>query len=132
MYLRFVSPVPADRGRGGYGLFDATRVAHDPATPEAHRIAITEELGWFRRHLPVPAARHFEVRSRGRWYDEGICWFRDDAREMLAHAFVLSALLRDLGVPIHRLHTRRPGQILYRDAWQIVAKPTAETPVMWE
>jgi hypothetical protein len=31
-------------------------------------------------------------------------------------------------VPIAKRATRRPGQILYRDAWQIVAKPEQATP----
>lgn len=132
MYVRFVSPRPADRARGHYGLFAASGVWRDPDTPEAHAAAIREEVVWFRRNLPVPHWRCFEVKSRRRYYNEGICWFRDDAREMLRHAFVLTALLRDLGVLVGRLHTDRPGQILYRDAWQIVAKPDKATPVRWE
>jgi hypothetical protein len=54
-----------------------------------------------------------------------------DAREMIAHAFALQALLSECGVPVIKVATHRPGQILYRDAYQIVAKPEAATPTVW-
>lgn len=47
-------------------------------------------------------------------------------------AVALIVLLGDVGVLVRRLHAHRSGQILYRDDWQIVAKPEAETPVRWE
>jgi hypothetical protein len=132
MYVRFVSPARADRGRGHYGIFDAAGgVIHDRAADEPLRRAIREELDWFNVHLPVPTGSHFRVKSRKHWYAEGICWFRAEAREMVRHAHLLAALVSELGVPIARLHTRRPGQILYRDDWQVVAKPAADTPVRW-
>jgi hypothetical protein len=42
---------------------------------------------------------------------------------MLVHAFTLAALIEEGGVPIERIWTRDPGQILYRDDYQVVAKP---------
>ena len=48
---------------------------------------------------------------------------------MIARAFGLAAL--ECGVPERKVPTRRPGTILYRDPWRIVAKPEAATPVMW-
>ena len=136
MYLRFVSPVPADRARGHYGLFrPAYGVARARETPDGLRCAIRAELDWFEDKLPVPPRWRFDVKSKKRYYAEGICWFRADtgyrAREMLAHAYVLVSLLREEGVFITRLETEVPGQILYRDDWQIVAKPSAVTPVRW-
>jgi hypothetical protein len=132
MYLRFVSPIGADRRRGQYGLFTpAFDVEHHCTTPEAISRAVRAELDWFNANLPAPKGRHFRVKSCKRWYSEGICWFRDDAREMIAHANVLAGLLDECGLAIVRLHTRHPGQILYRDAYQIVAKPAAVTPVTW-
>jgi hypothetical protein len=50
---------------------------------------------------------------------------------MVGHAFALAALIGECGVPIAKRVTHRPGQILYRDAWQIVAKPDAATPTTW-
>lgn len=83
--------------------------------------------------MPVPSPRRdaFCVKSRGRWYADGSCWFVAEAREMIAHAFVLGSLLREIGVPVRKVATRRPGTVLYRDRWQIVAKPIEATPTAW-
>ncbi len=71
------------------------------------------------------------MKSRRRFRPDGICWFTDSAREAIARAFAVAALLRDCGVPVAKVATHRPGQILYRDAWQIVAKPDEATPTTW-
>lgn len=132
MYLRFVSPVPANRARGAYGLFQAAlSVVYDPKISDEVYAPLREELDWFNDNLPAPSDRHFRVKSRRRWRDEGICWFRAEAREVIAHAHILAGLLYNHGVIIARLHTRTPGQILYRDDYQIVAKPCEATPVHW-
>ncbi len=130
MYLRFVSSLPAGRGRGAFGIFYAAGgCGYDHANAEFIRHAIRAELDWFNGNLPVPKGRHFAIKSRKRWYDDGICWFRAEAREMIGHAYVLASLLRDCGVLIERLRTEHPGQILYRDDYQVVAKPGRWTPV---
>ena len=131
MYVRFIVP---SRGRRGvdHGLFRHARSStEDSRVHEALREAIRLELDWFNANLPVPRQRVFLVKSRGRWLADGICWFLDDAREMIAHAFTLASLLRECGLPSAKVATRSPGQILYRDAWQIVAKPEEGTPIAW-
>ena len=84
-------------------------------------IALRRELDWFNDELPVP--RRFHVRARRVWWSDGVCWFRDDAREMLAHMHALVSLVEEIGVPVTRSWTRDPGQLLYRDRWQVVAMP---------
>ena len=131
MYVRFIVP---SRGRRGadHGLFrHAGFSADDGRVHAALREAIRIELDWFNANLPVPKRRVFLVKSRGRWLPDGICWFVDDAREMIVHSFALASLLRECGVAATKVATRRPGQILYRDAWQIVAKPEEGTPIAW-
>ena len=66
-----------------------------------------------------------------KWRSQGICWFRDNARDMIARAFGLRALLAECDILISELHTDQPGQILYKDAFQIIAKPAAATPTVW-
>lgn len=58
-------------------------------------------------------------------------YFYTAAREMVTHGFTLALLLRECGVPVSKLATHRPGQILYPDDYQIVAKPDAATPTLW-
>ena len=134
-YLRFITPrrrvrrVGADCGPFG-PAYDAV---WDPDVPRVLQDAIWYEIDWFERNLPVPKPRKdaFCVKSRGHWYPDGICWFVAEAREMIAHAFVLASLLGEIGVPVRKLATRRPGTVLYRDPWQIVAKPIEATPTVW-
>ena len=131
-YVRLITPqrrlrrCEADCGPFG-PAYDA---AWDPRVPPVLRDAIWYEIDWFEQNLPVPQPRRdaFCVKSRGRWYPDGICWFVAEAREMIAHAFVLASLLGEVGVPVRKVATRRPGTVLYRDNWQIVAKPCPATP----
>ncbi len=132
MYIRFLVPGRPVRAGVDCGLFrPAGAVAYDRRTPEPLARAIEHELDWFNAELPVPRRAAFLVKSRKRWRDEGICWFRDDAREMIARAYALAALLGECGLVVTKRATRRPGQILYRDDWQIVAKPDPATPTRW-
>ncbi len=125
MYVRFTTPGVVTRAHIAPGLF---RAAFDlwydrPGPADPVLAALREELDWFNAHLPVPT--RFGVVARGRHWSDGVCWFRDSASDMLAHANVLSALLMECGIQVERLWTRDPGQMLYRDAWQVVAKPEA-------
>ena len=134
MYVRFITPwwrLPRGVDCGLFG--PAYACARDPDVPEALAVALRAEIDWFETHLPVPrpARRAFCVRSRKSWRADGVCWFVDDARVAIAHAFALAALLGECGVPARKVATRRPGTVLYRERWQIVAKPDAATPVAW-
>ena len=63
-----------------------------------------------------------------KWYGgkgQAVPWpiISDHAHEMVRHAYALAALIEDCGISIQPIWTRDPGQILYRDLWQVVAKP---------
>src|SRR3546814_14504469 len=90
---------------------------------------VGKEIGLLVAYRPVPA--RCWVRSGGRGLPDGICWFVDDACEMIARAFALAALIGEAGVPTRKVATRRPGTILYRHPWQIVAKPEAAAATTW-
>lgn len=134
-YVRFITPswrvrrVDADCGpfRAAYDAM------YERDVPEVLRQAIWQEVDWFNQNLPVPKPHRkaFCVKSRGRWYPDGICWFVSEAREMIAHAFVLASLLGEVGVPVRKVWAGNPGQVLYRDPWQIVAKPSEATPLLF-
>ena len=134
-YVRFITPARrlrrVDANCGPFG--PAYAVLRERDVPEVLREAIWQEIDWFEQNLPVPTPRldAFCVKSRKRWYPDGICWFVAEAREMIAHAFVLASLLREVGVPVRKVATPRPGTVLYRDPWQIVAKPCPATPTVF-
>jgi hypothetical protein len=132
MYIRFITLWWEVRRGVHYGLFGpAYECARDADVPLVLREALWTEIDWFEANLPVPERSSFLVKSRRRFRADGICWFTDSAREAIARAFAVAALLRDCGVPVAKVATHRPGQILYRDAWQIVAKPDEATPTTW-
>ena len=132
MYVRFITPWWRLRRHVDCGPFGpAYEASRDRDVPEVLRVAIRHELDWFEDWLPVPGRDAFQVKSCRRWRRDGICWFVAEAREMIEHAFVLAALLDEVGVPVRKVATQRPGTILYRDRWQIVAKPIEATPTLF-
>lgn len=137
VYLRFTSSDAVHLGlrdgkRVHRGIFGpAYRVRRDKTYPLYLRKAIHQDLLWFEDKLPVPSRGHFCVRSKTWWRSQGICWFRDNAREMVSRAHGLRVLLLECDIFIASLRTERPGQILYKDDFQIIAKPDAATPTVW-
>lgn len=132
MYVRFIEPRRLHEARGDAGLFGAAyRLRDDDAlTPPYLRAAIAEEIDWFCRHLAVPDRFGVRTRRSDRAY-AGVCWFRPDAREFLSRAHGLAALLREGGVPVVKIKSRRPGDIVWRDAQQIVAIPKRGEERYW-
>ncbi len=132
MYIRFVSPVRLDSCRGHCGIFQsAIDIVYDNDTPEHIYLPLRELLDWFNTNLPKPQESVFSMRSCRKYIEVGICWFRDDAREMIRNAQVMAAILKECDIQIVQIATRNPGQLLYRDDYQIVAKPCSTTPVAW-
>ncbi|MEL7486603.1 MAG: hypothetical protein AAGJ87_05210 [Pseudomonadota bacterium] len=124
MYMRFTTPYAAAKTRGArHGIFGpAYWVWRDGSQPDWLRAAIRDDLDWFNDHLPVPYRFGVVTRKSHRPYG-GVCWFRDDAGAMIDRARRIAALLDQAGVPVTRLRARAPGDIVYRDPWQVVAMP---------
>lgn len=123
-YIRFATSRPASASRGATdGVFrPAYDAARAPEVPEWLRGAIREEIDWFEDHLAIPRRFGVVTRKSRRAY-AGVCWFRDDARECVRRADMLAALVEAAGVPIARLVSDAPGDIVWRDENQIVAIP---------
>lgn len=122
MYLRFCTHVPCRNTRGAsWGFFRPAYFYRDhPATPAWLAQALREDIAWFYDHLPVPD--RLGVMSKGRWQPRGVCWFRADARDMISRAWGLAALVELAGTPVRQVRAQDPGEVLYRDDYQIVAK----------
>ena len=132
MFIRFVAPRALRTAQADCGIFGpAYACRDDQATPRYLRNQLAEELAWFCGGLPVPSRFGVTTRKSKRPY-AGVCWFRDDAREAIARAHALAALLDECDVPIARVMTDQPGDIVYRDAMQVVAIPRTATPVRWQ
>lgn len=133
MYIRFITPRPVAAARGAAdGVFAAAYYCwRDDANPGWLRRALRDELDWFNENLLVPNRFGVVTRKSNRRYG-GVCWFRDDARDCIAHAYLLTALLREAGASTSRVKTDAPGDIVYRDDHQIVAMPGPATPAYWQ
>lgn len=129
MYIRFITPGRVDEARyAAPGLFRRQRGCRGP---DWLRNAINEEYDWFNFNLDVPDRFGVTTRRSRRAY-AGLCWFRDDAHEALRHAYTLALLLGEAGVPVTRVVSNRPGDIVWRDHQQIVAMPHRDSPVLWQ
>ena len=75
---------------------------------------LDDDLNWFQEHLPVPN----DLRG-GR----ALCWFRPEAREVIARAWQLAKLVESAGIPVRVYRKVRPGTVVYEDDFQIAAVP---------
>ena len=73
---------------------------------------------WFHRSLPRP--RNVKPST--------IFWFRSQAGECASRVWEMVQLLRDNGIPIQTMWTRRPGWIEYQDRFQVGAVPFTDRP----
>ena len=129
MYVRFFGHATARLGLRGHpavrtGIFGtAYPLSRNEGAPDWLRAEVRRELDGFETYLPVPSRSVFWVKSQRRWRRQGLCWFRPDAGTMISHAFNLRALIEDYGIPVDVVKSERPGSVLYRDDYQVVARP---------
>lgn len=124
MYLRFVTADVDPYSRAETGIFRAPRhVLSDAATPAWISNELDREYDWFNEHLPVPDTLWKRIGRRGMVY--GVCWFRAEARECVSRARYISWLLCEAGLPVREIRTSRPGEVLCRDDYQVVANAKA-------
>lgn len=83
------------------------------------RLRLEGLFDWFQVHLPIPRREDLTPAT--------IFWFRPDAGECASRIWELVHLLRDYGVPVRTVRTRRPGRIVYSDRMQVGAEPHRDT-----
>ena len=116
-FIRFT--VPSDEVRidthVAAGLFHATyRLAREGRFEEGERLWFEEEMASFNQFLPA-------TRALPTW--RAVCWFRGDAGEAISRIWRLVDIVEGEGVPVRVFRTRRPGQIIYADPFQVAAVP---------
>ena len=116
-FIRFT--VPSDEARieprVAAGLFHAAyRLVKAGRLEEGERLWFEEEMGWFNQYLPA-------TRGLPTW--RAVCWFRGDAGEAISRIWRIVDIVEGQGVPVRVYRSRRPGQIVYADPFQVAAIP---------
>jgi hypothetical protein len=131
MYLRFVVPHRDVRTRAERGFFATAYMVkwRSLEAPAWIRDEVTRELNWFDENLDAPRKLG---RTAGRFGPVwGLCWFRPEAREAINRARYVGWLLTDVGHPVAGLKRDDPGEIIWQDDCQLVAKPPRDLPRMF-
>ncbi|MEM9061861.1 MAG: hypothetical protein AAGD13_15485 [Pseudomonadota bacterium] len=79
------------------------------------------ELGWFNLHLDVP--ERFGRSAGRRGWIRGICWFRPEAHQAIDRARYVAWLMTEAEVPVEEIRRSCPGEVIWQDHQQVVAKP---------
>jgi hypothetical protein len=129
-YVRFVlgkrhpaSGFPDGVFRTAYAL-----VRDSGEISQADREALKDQLIWFEEHLPVPK-RFNKTISKGyyRRNTRGIAWFREQAVEHITRMNEIKRVFEANGHTVHMVREERVGYVVYRDDFQVIAEPFADT-----
>ena len=121
MFVRFVVGTETENGFWLTGLFTMAREMRDRGDLYQYESEWLDEIfEWFNANVPCPPFG--EKRRSGKWSEDAVSWFRDNAGEPLQRMWDLVALLREHGVPVRVVTTDKPGKIVYSDEYQVVAE----------
>lgn len=126
MFVRFVTPLIHPSSRVETGFFRASWYLYRNGCADWILSELDSQFDWFNAYLPVPGriGRHFKRRN-SIW---GICWFDPDAAEAISRARYCAWLIEEGGLPVRSIRTPGQREIIWRDAHQIVSKPTDDLP----
>lgn len=128
MFVRFVAATKDEDPWHADGVICTARSIRDAGEfAAAETAAVNAAFEWFNEHLPCPPFR--DRLSRELWTENAISWYLATAQEPLERTWELAQLLAEHGIPVHVLRTLKPGRIVYRDGFQIVAEaPSRPAP----
>ncbi len=119
MYIRFAGFTHVPEVGVSPGLFwISTEV---PREGDWRHDELSRVRGWFNDHLDAPDLLEQRLGRRG--LRQGVCWFRDTARQHIAQARYMAWLLTELGAPVRELRAEQPGHEIWRDQYQVVFVP---------
>jgi hypothetical protein len=126
MFVRFVVTVRHSQSHRRMGVFHAAdSLLAWECLDFADAELLRNLLAWFNRHLPIP--RRFARSRRPHSPGKALSWFRAEANAYVDRVRQLAALLSGHGLTTQMLRTKRPGFVVYEDAYQVVAIPFRET-----
>lgn len=121
-YIRFVALMRDPDSHQKSGFFTA---AYDLLRSDTlsifYEVGIDHFLDWFRYNLDAPPEKLMEDNPKA------LCWFKDTANEHISKSRKLIQILQEHGIEIEMLVTRKPGNIIWEDEYQIMAIPYRDT-----
>lgn len=126
MYVRFVTPLIHPDSKVEAGFFRASWYIYRRGCPRWITQELESQFAWFNRHLPIPerVGRQFKRRNP----IHGICWFDPAATEAISRARYCAWLIEEGGLPVRDIRSVPRREVIWRDAHQIVVKPTDDLP----
>lgn len=128
MYIRLVLPLYERLYGGEAGFFhkayDVCRSSY--GAEKWLRVELREQLDWFDTNLAVPdqLGRYFKRRRS----IHGLCWFQPTAKECIARARYSAWLMTEAGSPVREIRVSNPGEVIWKDEQQLVAKAARKLP----
>ena len=127
MFIRFVSSEIDEDSHVSAGLFCAvSQLSWTDGLPQYEFDALSELRDWFDIHLKSPI-HHLPRTCR---YERAVCWFKPTAREHLARAWEMIAILERNDVLIWTIRSRKTGYVYYEDEAQVFAEPFDDVRLM--
>ena len=128
MYLRFALSEKNPNTSIKDGVFEtAYRLSKHATLLEHETVELKQLLRWFGDNLRTPD-RFDRNRSKDR-HDpstKGASWFKPSATAHVAKMHRMAAILREQGLDVAIMKTKKPGYVIYEDEHQIVAEPFRE------
>jgi hypothetical protein len=124
--IRFVTQRHPPNGQRTGIFHEAYRLWHADMLPAAERAELRALLDWFDAYLERP--QRLTASPPMHAGKIPVSWIRSSAVHHIAQFRRLAEIVNDAGIAIDELHTPRPGYVVYRDAYQVVALPFADTP----
>lgn len=126
MFVRFQAAVPNRHGwfPGVFALVNGLAWAgHLTVVEEEFR---RRENAWYQANLADPGVADPSVYDR-RVHPGAAAWFKTSATEMISRVGGYTAILDAHRVGWTRLQCGSPGEVLYEDAHQVIAKPVCSS-----
>jgi len=127
MFIRFISGEIDEYSQVAAGLFRAaSKLRWTEELPDYEFEALSALRDWFNIHLQSP----FDHLPRTGRCEKAICWFKPGAREHLARAWEMIAILERNDVWIWTVRSPKTGYVYYEDETQVLAEPFDDIRLM--
>ncbi|MEM7359893.1 MAG: hypothetical protein AAF431_12405 [Pseudomonadota bacterium] len=122
MYVRFQGKRQNRKSSSRLGIFQlAFELRDEGDIPKYQEEILLENIAWLKEYLKSPAVLRDEENFRA------ISWFHPRADEPIKKIREIKVILEEHGYHIDQVTTRDPGEVIYEDGFQIVAKPRKKT-----